>query len=159
MVPYGWLCRWIYLRHFISYTSQSKSLSVEWKSLSRGLLMLYSGAFCSRKRCNNSYFLVLLFKASKCWTVLCNNLRNSTVTQNINQILYMFTALFPSHLIKLSAINTNQMAVEKYIFCLINFQGIDEPLNVICLFLLFLLLLHFNILYFMFSSTSFLIGF
>ena len=63
----------------------------------------------------------------------------------------MFTALLPSHLIKLSAINTNQMAVEKYIFRLINFQGIDEPLNVICLFLLLLLLLHFNILYFTFS--------
>lgn len=61
MVPYGWLCTWVYLRHFISYTSPSKSLPVEWKSLNYGLLMLYSSAFCSRKPCNNSYFLVLLF--------------------------------------------------------------------------------------------------
>lgn len=61
-------------------------------------------------------FLFCSFKAPKCWTVFCNSLYSSNVTQNMNQRSHTFTALFPSHLIKLMSVNRNQMAKKKLCF-------------------------------------------
>lgn len=113
MVPYRWPKRWVYLRDFISYASQSKSLSVEWKSWN-GTMVYLCWTLVHFALGNSAIIHIFLFcfcKTLKCWALLCNSIYSSTVAQNINQSLPALTALLTSG--QTSVLNRNWMAEKK----------------------------------------------